>query len=867
MDNKCNREIFEGLNPAQYKAVENIDGPTLIVAGAGSGKTRVLTCRIANIIDHDVPPYRVLALTFTKKAAEEMKGRISVLVGEQRARHIWMGTFHSVFIKFLRMYADQLGYPPQFTIYDENDTKSAIRKCLKELELDEKVYKPGFVASRISMAKNNLLTAASYANNSLWQEEDRNARCPRLHQVYSLYAQRCKEAGAMDFDDILLETNILLRDHPEALQHLKDKFSYILVDEYQDTNYSQYLILKKLAADHRNICVVGDDSQSIYAFRGARVENILYFQKDYPDAQVIRLEQNYRSTKNIVNAANSLIAKNKNRLPKECFSCGDEGSRLHLVNAGTDFEEGFSIATSIKSFIYRDHAQYSDFAVLYRTNAQSRVIEEALRKFNLPYRVLSGLSFYDRAEVKDMVAYFRLVTNPLDNEAFKRIINLPARGIGATSIGYLEAAANAAHMSLMETIMGPDNDLLAAGLRMPAIVKMREFAKMIFELNEVVGQTDAFETATAIGNRSGLLAVLKNSNEKEDHDRLDVIQELLNGIKEFCEEEAEVRREMSDVPGEDMVSSGDVITLSDYIENFTLLSSAEIREGEDKDAATNKISLMTVHASKGLEFPYVYIAGMEEELFPSGRDMLPTDIEEERRLFYVALTRAMKEVTLSFASMRHRYGKEEYNSVSRFLREIDRKYLDGNIPDDDPFGFESGSGFDAGHGTGSSHGTGNGGFGGRQADRPGSTWGSNGRPTFIQRDGARQQPGSRPDPQQHPGQRQSQYQGSTQRQGASGPQRPSSQSTAGRDGGRPIQRVSAPAPARSAIRSTTVANFTPDNPEKIRTGMRVEHNIFGPGQIISMEGTGANAKAVLRLDSGESKTLLLKYAKLRIIED
>ena len=562
MNNTGREEILRGLNEAQREAVESIEGPLLIVAGAGSGKTRVLTCRIANLIDKGVEPWRILALTFTKKAAGEMKSRISSLVGERSAGRIWMGTFHSVFVRFLREYADLLGYPRQFTIYDAADTKSAITKCIKELNLDDKTYKPSAVAAQISRAKNDLLTATAYSVNAIYQADDKAARRPRLHEVYSLYTAKCKASGAMDFDDILLNTNILFRDHKEALEATRDRFKYILVDEYQDTNYAQYLILKKLAAVHHNICVVGDDSQSIYSFRGARIENILSFQKDYPESRIIRLEQNYRSTQTIVDAANSLIDKNKNRIKKVCYSKSATGAKIHVINAASDFEEGHAIAAAIKRILWREKAEYSDFAILYRTNAQSRVLEESLRKQNLPCRVVSGTSFFDRAEVKDMVAYFRLVINPQDNEAFRRIINLPARGIGATSMAALDAAASNAKVSLLQATVLPEADLLAAGLKTGAIAKFREFYNMIMPMAAKAAVTDAYTLATEIGLKSGMMAYLQFQQDKEGKDRLENVQELFNGIKQYLEDEAEQRKYYDPETGEDMASPDDIITIS-----------------------------------------------------------------------------------------------------------------------------------------------------------------------------------------------------------------------------------------------------------------------------------------------------------------
>lgn len=831
MNPSGNEEIIQGLNDAQRVAVESTEGPLLIVAGAGSGKTRVLTCRLANLINNGVEPYRILALTFTKKAAGEMKERISTLVGERNAQRIWMGTFHSIFVRFLREYAELLGYPRQFTIYDAADTKSAITKCIKELNLDDKTYKPSSVAARISNAKNDLLTAASYAKNAIYTGEDTACKRPRLHEVFTLYAAKCKASGAMDFDDILLNTNILFRDHKVALEAIRDRFKYILVDEYQDTNYAQYLILKKLAAVHRNICVVGDDSQSIYSFRGARIENILNFQKDYPESKIIRLEQNYRSTQTIVNAANSLIDRNKNRIRKVCWSSGDKGDKIHIINASSDFEEGHAIASSIKRIIWRDKAQYSDFAILYRTNAQSRVLEEALRKQNLPCRVISGMSFFDRAEVKDMVAYFRLVINPKDNEAFRRVINLPARGIGATSLSALDTAAEAAGVSLMAACSLPEADLITAGLKTGAIARFREFYNLIMPLAQKASTTDAYTLASEISVKSGMMAYLQMQQGKEEKDRLENVQELFNGIKQFCEDEAQMRKYYDTETGEDMASPDDIITLSDYIENFTLLSASEKSDDESDD--DNKISLMTVHSSKGLEYLYVYVAGLEENLFPSGSDITPTDIEEERRLFYVAITRAKREVTLSFASIRHRYGKEEFNQVSRFVKEIDRQYLDGDVPSSsafDDFGFgsrpASGGGW-TGNGAGGWNRSG--GMSG-SSSRSGSSnqFGSSGNGKWAPNYGRPQQSAQRPQPTSRP----------------AAPARP--------------------IPKTPVVHRTPSPDFKPDRPEDIKVGMKVEHNIFGFGTISSIEGFGGDAKAVFVTDSGETKKLILKYAKLRI---
>ncbi len=801
--------IFDQLNEAQAQAVRNIDGPCLIIAGAGAGKTRVLTCRIANAIACGAAPSQILALTFTKKAASEMKERIATLVGENKARWIWMGTFHSIFIRFLRDYAAELGYPQQFTIYDQSDSRAAVKQCIKELELDEKVYKPAEVANRISAAKNKLMTAAIYASTPQVIEQDKMVRKGRISDIYSLYAKKCKIAGAMDFDDILVNTNILLRDFPEALEQISSRFRYILVDEYQDTNLAQYVILKKLAAAHRNICVVGDDSQSIYGFRGARVENILHFNKDYPEAKIFRLEQNYRSTRTIVDAANSIIAKNEHRLEKTCFSRQAEGEKIEVLNGFTEQEESYLVASRIVDRIYKAKAQYSDFAVLYRTNAQSRSIEEALRKRNLPYRIYAGFSFYDRAEVKDMLAYFRLVINPLDDEAFRRVVNFPARGIGETSLGYLAALAASKGISMLDTVMLPDEELSAAGLKGTAIGKFRAFAAMILEMNQKMDDTDAYVLALEIGNQSGALVSFKADTSIEGLSKFQNVEALYNSIKDYVDEETENRAN-----GDESLVGDITVTLSEYVENITLLSAVERDGGQADD--NNKISLMTVHASKGLEFPYVFIIGLEENLFPSGNDLMPTDIEEERRLFYVALTRAEKGVTLSYANNRMRWGKSESNDVSRFVREIDSRFLTGSIPSRSGARAASNAAMGAAFGRQ---------FGG----------GSYGRPSY----GANYTSGG-----DHP---------------AYGYPRKAAQAPASSTPPRPVP----PAPTRPSSHTPT-PGFTPDPVASLQVGQRVEHDRFGFGTILSFDGDGAGMKAVVKFEDGTTKTLLLKFAKLRV---
>ena len=785
--NNTKTDLFEGLNSAQKAAVLCTEGPSLIIAGAGSGKTRVLTCRVAHILEGDCRPGEVMALTFTKKAAGEMKERVAQLVGERKARWIQMGTFHSIFIRFLREYADLLGYPAHFTIYDQTDSRSLIKQCVKELELDDKYYKPAVVQGIISMAKNSLVTVGAYRNDVETAERDRAARRPRLADVYELYQKKCLAAGAMDFDDILLQMNILLKRFPEACASIAGRFRYILVDEYQDTNHAQYIILRRLAEPHHNLCVVGDDSQSIYGFRGARIENILRFKKDYPEAKEFRLEQNYRSTQTIVEAANSLIAHNERRLRKECFSRAGVGEKIGVIKAYTDSEEAHLVASSIIERIYATKASYDSFAILYRTNAQSRAFEEALRKRNLPYRIYGGHSFYERAEIKDMLAYLKLAVNPQDNESFRRVINAPARGIGDTTMERLAAAAAAAGRPLYNAPLLENEKLYAAGLKDAAIRKLREFVAMMEPLAEQTEKADCYDLAVAIGNASGYLLALRNDTSPEGIARFENVEELFNSIKEYSEEEAEMRQILSD-DGEAPVDT--TVTLGDYLENIYLLSEAEKDDTQDPDRdQTNKIVLMTVHAAKGLEFPYVYVAGMEENLFPSESMNDTADkIEEERRLFYVALTRAQKAVTVSYAQNRRKWGSEESNRPSRFLREIDRKYY-AVEPDTD---------------------------------------------------------NNRYDPFPQTRFRQSDFQ--TYRQ-------PQEQ--------RPLQRPVRPAPVAST--HTPSPGFAPSPVAALQVGQRVEHDRFGFGIILSMEGDGPNRKAVVDFENGGQKTLLLKFAKLRIV--
>lgn len=652
-------DYLSSLNPEQRAAVLHTEGATMVIAGAGSGKTRVLTYRIAYMIKNGVDPFNILALTFTNKAAREMKERIGQIIGSSEAKNISMGTFHSVFARILRRHADKLGYPSNFTIYDTQDSRSLIKAIVKELRLDDKTYKPNLILGRISSAKNNLISAAAYEANSDVVAEDRMSGKPRLFEIYRAYEKRCFMAGAMDFDDLLFKTNVLLRDHPEVLHYYQHKFKYVLVDEYQDTNYSQYLIVKKLADAYQNICVVGDDAQSIYSFRGANIENILNFKNDYRDHKVFKLEQNYRSTKTIVNAANSVIAKNKDQIQKTVWTDNTEGNKIKVIRSLTDNEEGKAISNMIFETKNHEGASNADFAILYRTNAQSRSFEESLRKLNLPYKIYGGLSFYQRKEIKDLLAYFRLTANPFDEEALKRVINYPKRGIGKTTIEKIVIGASHHGVSLWEVISEPQK--YPAGVPSGSQSKINAFVTSINSYAVQLEKLDAYTLAETIAKSSGILKDLYDDKSPEGVSRHENIQALLSGIKEFVESADE----------------DETAYLSDFMVDVALLTDADQDSEEDRD----KVTLMTIHASKGLEFPYVYIVGLEENLFPSQLALNSrSELEEERRLFYVAITRAEKQATLSYASSRFRWGNIVTSEPSRFIEEIDPEHLEIQNP-------------------------------------------------------------------------------------------------------------------------------------------------------------------------------------------
>jgi DNA helicase-2/ATP-dependent DNA helicase PcrA len=796
---------LDELNPVQREAVECTEGPVMIIAGAGSGKTRVLTYRIAHLMKKGADPFNILSLTFTNKAAREMKDRIAKIVGAGEAKNIWMGTFHSVFARILRSEAEKLGYPANFTIYDTDDAKSLIKTILKEQGLDDKIYKPGSVLSRISAAKNNLISAQSYLKNPQIQEEDRMAVKPKLGIIYQIYSNRCFKAGAMDFDDLLFNTNILLRDYPDVLHKYQHKFKYILVDEYQDTNFSQYVIVKQLAAAFRNICVVGDDAQSIYAFRGANIQNIFNFEKDYPELQVFKLEQNYRSTKNIVGAANAVIAKNKEQLKKNVFTDNDEGELIKVIRTESDNAEGNFVANSIFETKMNEQAHNRHFAILYRTNAQSRAMEEALRKQNIPYRIFGGLSFYQRKEIKDLLAYYRLTINNNDEESLKRIINYPARGIGDTTLDRIVVAANDHNISLFKVIENIQE--FDIGLNAGARQKVDEFATMIKSFSAMLKTHNAYDLGQHIAIHSGILKDLYTDKSPEGVSRHENIQELLNGLKEFTESEIEINQVFEDDQPADKKPLSDASsfdngllfpveeetpsfttepTLNIFMQDIALMTDADKKNETEEDK--NKVVLMTIHSAKGLEFPYVYIVGLEENLFPSQLALTSRpELEEERRLFYVALTRAEKRVTLTYSTSRYRWGNLIYSEPSRFIEELDTKYVE--LPMENNFGMST-----------------------EQTYSPRTKLNvSKTKETFVQRPVI----------------------------------------------GKKLVKVN--------TASKTTSDFDTESLRNLQVGMEVQHDRFGNGKVVAMEGVFPNNKATVSFAEAGQKQLLIKFAKLYII--
>ncbi|NBT87048.1 MAG: ATP-dependent DNA helicase [Flavobacteriaceae bacterium] len=794
---------LDQLNEAQKAPVIQKDGAMIVIAGAGSGKTRVLTYRIAYLMQQGVDPFNILSLTFTNKAAREMKERISAIVGTSEAKNLWMGTFHSVFAKILRVEAERLGYPSNFTIYDTQDSQSVIRSLIKDMNLDKDVYKYKQVYSRISSYKNSLITVKAYNNNPELQEADAMARMPQLGALYKNYVERCFKAGAMDFDDLLLKTNELLTRFPEVLAKYQQRFQYILVDEYQDTNHSQYLIVRALSDRFQNICVVGDDAQSIYAFRGANINNILNFQKDYDDVKVYRLEQNYRSTKTIVNAANNVIEQNQNRLDKEVWTHNDLGEKIGVHRSMTDGDEGRFVANMIYDSVMNQHRPYDDFAVLYRTNAQSRSIEDALRKKDIPYRIYGGLSFYQRKEIKDVIAYLRLILNPKDEEALKRVINYPGRGIGDTTISKLVVAADQKGVSLFEILTGLG--ALDIGINAGIRTKLDNFTTLIQSFQVMNQQYNAFEIAEYVVRHTGLYQEIKKDGTPEGIARLENIEELLNGIKDFVEGQ----RELADTTG----------SLAEFLEDVALITDLD----QDKEEG-QRVSLMTVHLAKGLEFPVVSIVGMEEDLFPSMLSMNSrSELEEERRLFYVALTRAKEKAYLTYAQSRYRWGKLIDAEPSRFIEEIDEKYLDLLTPkpseryrtfvDPDVFDDHDYSQIRLrGHGTNQSSGQGSkASYSDQGANRVKPAKPQPSAPRFTPPSNLKKLKSLNPD----------------------------------------LDKSSAP--VDEAALST------------LKVGTRVGHMRFGQGTIVALEGQGPDMKAEINFDSAGLKKLLLRFAKLSLV--
>ena len=662
--------ILQGLNPAQRAAVEAYDSASLIIAGAGSGKTRVLTSRIAYMIEQKVDPKNILALTFTNKAAEQMRERIRQMVPGRKSRELFMGTFHSIFARILRTDAERIGFPANFTIYDASDARNLIKTIVKELNLADDKYKPNVIASRISQAKNALVTPGAYLANSAHATEDRRAQIPEFGNIYNLYCQRCKHNGAMDFDDLLLQTNILLRDCPDVLEYYQKQFRYILVDEYQDTNYAQYIIVRRLSQHHGKVCVVGDDAQSIYSFRGAKIENILSFQRDYPEAKVFKLEQNYRSTRTIVEAANSVIVHNSRRMEKRCFSEGDEGEKIRVLKAFTAREEAELVVQELRDKIRTSGDKWNEVAILYRANRLSKDLEESLLRRGIPYRVYKGAAFYDRKEIKDMLAYIRLVVNPRDDEAFRRIVNYPARGIGDTTVLRIARLAAERGVSMWEAVDALVAEPVSDPVQRTIVRKVAEFVALIRSLSLERAQKGLYDFGMEVASRSGILALYRRENSPEATSALGNIDELLNSMKLFKEQrDAEIR----DAEIRAGVELGEA-TVEEWLQSVTLTTDMDKKEDAGDD---DKVTLMTVHSAKGLEFKYVYIVGMEETLFPSQRAAeSPEGFEEERRLFYVALTRAKCSAVLSYAEMRYEYGETKHHVPSSFLRENDPRYLD-----------------------------------------------------------------------------------------------------------------------------------------------------------------------------------------------
>ena len=812
-----NNDILTQLNDSQRVAVEYCDGASLVIAGAGSGKTRVLTYKIAWLLQQGMAPWQILALTFTNKAAREMKDRIGRLVGAEQARYLQMGTFHSVFARILRAEADKLGYNSNFTIYDQTDARSLVKTIIKEMGLDDKVYKPSSVADRISMAKNHLLLPQAYQQSS-WAADDASQKRPQVSNIYIRYAERCRQANAMDFDDLLVQTWILLKNHEDIRQKYVEKFHFVLVDEYQDTNYAQQQIVYLLTKERQKVCVVGDDAQSIYSFRGANIDNILNFQSLYNDAKLFKLEQNYRSTQLIVQAANSLIRRNERQIPKNVFSKNEHGERLQLKPAYSDREEAMIVTQDIKRLKANDRCSWSDFAILYRTNSQSRSFEEQMRKDGIPYRIYGGLSFYQRKEIKDVIAYFRLIANPNDEEAFKRIINYPARGIGDTTVGKIIKTAQQYGVSLWQVIKDPG--LFPMDVSKGTMTKLQNFRELIEGWIERLQTEDAYELGHDVIMNSGISKDIYSGRNPEDLSRQENLEEFLSGMQDFVES----RRE------EDM---GDEVYLPDFLQEVALLTDLDSDDDDSHsdgtDASQNKndkVVLMTIHAAKGLEFPTVFVVGLEENIFPSPMcTNSMRELEEERRLLYVAITRAEKHCILTCAQNRFRYGRMEYDTPSRFIRDIDPELLEvhgeaGGADSRKPYNRYDGGAY----GTGNT-------YGGNRSryQSEGPEWMQNPRPVATQ---------FRADPKPR----------------AVAPRQPEKPVDPFGPNFKRVYNAVAPRPMASAPSAS-----------ELHEGARIEHQRFGVGTVTRIEGTGENTKATVEFRNAGTKQLLLKFAKFKII--
>jgi DNA helicase II / ATP-dependent DNA helicase PcrA len=792
------QDYLTGLNEPQKEAVLHINGPLMIIAGAGSGKTKVLTTRIAHLLSTGVDAFNILALTFTNKAAKEMKERIERILGTNEARNLYIGTFHSVFARILRAEAPKLGYPHHFTIYDTDDAKSVVKTVVNELNLDDKHYKPNIVYNRISQAKNGLITPAEYATDYYIQQEDTRSNRPAIAQIYESYAKRCFKNGSMDFDDLLLKFYELLKNFPESLHKYQHKFKYILIDEFQDTNPAQYEIIKLLGAVYENVCVVGDDAQSIYSFRGATIENILQFQKDYEDVKVVKLEQNYRSTQSIITAANEVIKRNKGQIPKNLWTENIEGEKIRLVRTMTDNDEGKYVADTIQEQKLRNHFNNRDFAILYRTNSQSRAFEESLRRMAIPYTIYGGVSFYQRKEIKDFIAYLRVIVNPNDEESLKRIINFPARGIGKTSLDKAVLMANEKNISMWEVL----NNASAMGYKAGTLEAIEQFVLMIKSFASMLNTKNAYEVATHVGKQTNIVKELFNDKTTEGLARYENIQELLNSIKEWVDDQT--NRSIID---EDGILIDNINTqetqkgqagLSGYLQQITLLT-----DTDQKDPLADTVKLMTIHAAKGLEFSCVFAAGLEESLFPNAMSInTREELEEERRLFYVVITRAKHKLWITYANSRYRFGSVIQNDPSRFIEEIPEEQLDRSYA------------------------------GGGIKNQIGSSWGARPAHDRLNRGYA----GSKEEP-----------------------------SVKSRESSKPTY-ISANAKAPAAVHIPSV-DFAPSDTSNLAAGEKVEHQKFGYGEVVKMEGSAHNPIATVNFKLGGEKKIMLNYAKLRIIKE